>query len=135
VDLNPAVVAWCKGPLAFLTNAASTDRRVKIIVGDVARVIADAPTASYDAVVLDLYEGPHGANNRASDPLYGRDGLERTAEALTPNGVFAIWSEEPDKAFERRLGERFQVTRHRGSRGGRSHLVYVATRQNRRRGP
>jgi spermidine synthase len=133
VDLNPAVVAWCKGPLAFLTKGATADRRVKIIVGDVARLIADAPPASYDAVVLDLYEGPHGANNRVSDPLYCRDALERTAEALTPRGVLAIWSEEADKAFERRLGERFEVTRHRGSRGGRSHLVYLATRQNRRR--
>jgi spermidine synthase len=99
-------------------------------VGNVARVIADAPPASYDAIVLDLYEGPHHANNHVSDPLYGRLALERTAEALKPNGVLAIWSEEPDKAFEARLDERFRVARHRGSRGGRTHIIYLGTRQN-----
>jgi len=135
VDLNPVVVAWCRGPLAFLTNGATTDRRVKTVVGDVARVIAAAPAASYDAIVLDLYEGPHHANNRASDPLYGRQALERAAEALTPNGVLAIWAEQPDVAFEGRLGEGFHVARHRGSRGGRSHVIYLGTRRSRRRAP
>jgi spermidine synthase len=96
-------------------------------------MIADAPAASYDAIVLDLYEGPHRATNRASDPLYGRDALRRTREALTPNGVVAIWSEERDTAFEGRLADCFHVARHRGSRGSRAHVIYLGTRRRRYR--
>jgi spermidine synthase len=127
VDLNPAVVAWCEGPLAFLTKSAITDRRVKVVVGDVARAITDARAGAYDAIILDLYEGPHQANNRVLDPLYGPAALRRTAAALTPDGVFAIWSEEPDKAFETRLGAAFRVDRHKGSRGGRKHVIYLGS--------
>ena len=72
VDLNQAVVTWCKGPLGPLTGRAIEDPRVRTRVADVARVIAEAPAGSYDAIILDLYEGPHEAVNRASDPLYGQ---------------------------------------------------------------
>jgi spermidine synthase len=129
VDLNAAVVGWCKGPLAPLTNDALGDRRVKVVVGDVARAITDAPPGSYDAIVLDLYEGPHHANNRATDPLYGIGALRRTADALTPDGVVAIWSEEVDTIFESRMKAAFQFERHHGSRGGRKHVIYVGTRK------
>jgi spermidine synthase len=133
VELNPVVVTWCKGPLALLTKGATADRRVRIVVGDVSRVIADARAGSYDAIVLDLYEGPHQANNRASDPLYGLDALERTAEALTPDGVVAVWSEEADVAFEARMSAVFHMDRHRGAHGGRKHVIYVGKRKARRR--
>ncbi|HVX96590.1 MAG TPA: spermidine synthase, partial [Polyangia bacterium] len=85
-ELNPAVVAWCAGPLAALTNGATSDRRVTTVVADVARVIADAAPGSYDAIVLDLYEGPHQATGRAHDPFYGFEAMRRTARALTPDG-------------------------------------------------
>ena len=58
VELNPVVVTWCAGPLATLTNGATSDKRVTMVVADVARVIADARPGTYDAIVLDLYEGP-----------------------------------------------------------------------------
>jgi len=128
VELNPAVVTWCQGPLAALTAAAVSDRRVTTVVGDVARVIADAAPASYDAIVLDLYEGPHQVNNRAYDPLYGIAALRRAAQALTPDGVLAVWSEEPDAAFEDRLAIEFAAERHRSGGGGRRHVIYVAKR-------
>ena len=130
VDLNPAIVGWCTGPLSALTKSATSDRRVRVVIGDVARVIADAPAGSYDAIVLDLYEGPHRAINRRSDPLYGDTALKRTAEALAPDGVLAIWSEERDETFERVFADRFDVTRHR-SRGGRSHVIYLGKRRHR----
>ena len=134
VDLNAAVVAWCAGPLAPLTRRATADRRVKTVVGDVARVIANAGAAAYDGIILDLYEGPHQANNRAGDPLYGVAALRRTAEALAPDGVVAIWSEERDEAFEARLGQFFTVERHRSARAaGASIVVYVGTRDTRPR--
>jgi spermidine synthase len=123
VDLNATVVSWVKGPLAPLTDGALGDRRVTIKVADVARAIANAPAGSYDAIVLDLYEGPH--DNSPYDPLYGRPALERTVKALTPDGVFAVWSEEPDPAFEERMAEVFLVERHKGPRGGRQHVIYV----------
>jgi spermidine synthase len=129
VDLNEAVVGWCKGPLAPLTDDATADRRVKVVVGDVAHAIKEAPAGSYDAVALDLYEGPHDANNRATDPLYGVAALRRTAEALTPDGVVAIWSEEVDSAFEARLTAAFRFERHHGAPGGRKHVIYVGTRK------
>jgi spermidine synthase len=128
VELNPAVVAWCAGPLARLTNGATADKRVTTVVADVARAIADARPGTYDAIILDLYEGPHGANNRAHDPLYGIAALKRTATALTPDGALAVWSEAPDQAFEDRLAVDFRFERHRGAGGGRKHAIYVAKR-------
>jgi spermidine synthase len=129
VDLNAVVVSWCRGPLAGLTGNAIEDGRVKTLIADVAEVIAGAPPGSYDAVVLDLYEGPHQANNRGPDPLYGRAALERTAAALKPDGVVAVWSEEPDRAFEARFSAAgFFVRRHPGGRGGRAHVVYIGKR-------
>ena len=132
VDLNRQMVAWTYGPLAALTGGAIQDRRVKTVIDNVARVIAGAPAGSYEAIVLDLYEGPHGANNRAADPLYGKKALERTWAALTPAGVLAIWSEERDAPFEARLeAAGFRVARHPGGRGGRAHVLYIGTRQAR----
>jgi spermidine synthase len=128
VELNAAVIAWCAGPLAILTKGATTDKRVTMVVADVARVIADASPGSFDAIVLDLYEGPHQANNRAHDPLYGLAALKRTAAALTEDGALAVWSEEPDQAFEDRLAADFRVERHRGTGGGRKHAIYIARR-------
>jgi spermidine synthase len=127
VDLNPVVVDWCRGPLAALSGDALADRRVAVRVDDVARVIAGSAPGAWDAIVLDLYEGPHQATNRRGDPLYGARALERSALTLRPGGLLAIWSEEPDRAFEQRLeaaGMAFE--RHRAGRGGRNHVVYVA---------
>jgi spermidine synthase len=129
VDLNPTVVRWCRGPLAPLgplTNRAADDRRVTIQVADVATVIAQAPADSYDAILIDLYEGPHEAVNRAGDPLYGAKALRRAWRALCPGGAFGVWSEEADSAFAQRLAAAgFQTAAHHDARGGRTHTVYV----------
>jgi spermidine synthase len=130
VELNPVVVAWCRGPLAALTHDALGDRRVKVVVRDVASIIRDATPGAHDAIVLDLHEGPHHANNRPSDPLYGPAALERAGKALRPGGVLAVWSEEPDRPFETRLrAAGFEVQRHASGRGGRTHTIYVGTRR------
>ena len=128
-EINPRVVAWCRGQLAGLTDGATTDRRVDVVVDDVARVIARAPAGSFDAIILDLYEGPHEATCRAGDPLYGAQALERMRAALAPGGVAAIWSEEADPPFEARLASAgFRVERVRAGSGGRRHIVYLGTR-------
>jgi len=126
VELTGAVVDWCRGPLAALTGGAVADSRVRVDVADVARVIAGAAPGAYDAIVLDLYEGPNAATQRADDPFYGASALARSHAALAPGGVLAIWAEDPDAAFERRFAAAgFEVSTHREGRGGRRHIVYL----------
>jgi len=126
VELNPQVADWCRGPLAPLTDGAATDPRVTIAIADVADHLQKAPRGAYDVILLDLYEGPHAATQRPNDPLYGPEALARTRAALRPGGVVAIWSEEADAPFERRLADAgFRAERHRLGRGGRAHVVYL----------
>ncbi|HET9625968.1 MAG TPA: hypothetical protein VFP84_31625 [Kofleriaceae bacterium] len=127
-ELTPTVAAWCKGPLAVLTNGAVNDRRVSVVIGDVSRVIADAPHGHYDAIILDLYEGPHAATQRGDDPFYGGPALTRSRAALVPRGVLAVWSEDPDAAFKRRFEHvGFDVEVHKMG-ATRKHVVYLGRR-------
>lgn len=127
-ELDPTIVGWCRGPLAPLTNGAVDDPRVTVVVGDVARVIASAERGAYDAILLDLYEGPHGATQRRDDPFYGHDALLRARSALAPRGTLAVWAEDPDPAFPVRFGKAgFDVTVHRPGKG-RTHVVYLGIR-------
>jgi spermidine synthase len=128
-ELTPAVEDWCRGPLAPLTGDALADPRVRVVIDDVARVIATAPAGQLHAILLDLYEGPHAATQRAGDPFYGRAALARSRAALAAGGVLAVWSEEPDEAFARRLAAAgFEVATHRlGVR--RRHAVYLGRRR------
>ena len=126
VELNADVAAWCRGPLLPLTDGAVADPRVTIEVADVSAHLGRVRPGSYDAILFDLYEGPHAATQAADDPLYGPAALVRARAALRPGGVFAVWSEEADSRFERRLGEAgFRVEKHRAGRGGRAHTVYL----------
>jgi spermidine synthase len=128
-ELTPAVLDWCRGPLAALTASAVLDPRVRVVIGDAARVIEQAPHGHYDAIVLDLYEGPHAATQRADDPFYGRAALQRSRAALAPGGVAAVWSEEPDEAFARRFAAAgFDVATHRLGKT-RTHIVYLGRRR------
>jgi spermidine synthase len=130
-ELTEAVFDWCRGPLAPLTAGAVLDPRVRVVIGDVAGVIAEAPRGHYDAIVLDLYEGPHAATQRADDPFYGRAALARSHAALAPGGVLAVWSEEPDEAFLRRFqAQGFEVASHRLGKT-RTHTVYLGRRRPR----
>jgi spermidine synthase len=127
-ELNQRVVDWCRGPLSVLTDGAIADPRVKVVVDDVARVIARAPAESYDAIILDLYEGPHAATNRPRDPLYGATAVARMFAALAPGGMVAVWSEEADPPFEARLvAAGFQIQRIKVG-GGRCHVIHLGTR-------
>jgi spermidine synthase len=135
-ELNAVVVRWCQGPLAALTGGAVLDPRVRVFVGDVADAIRRGLTHRYDAILLDLYEGPHGATQGVDDAWYGPTALAMAHAALSPGGVLAVWSEDPDSAFPRRMERAgFDVTVHRGGRGGGGvHLVYVGVRRGRRQG-
>lgn len=127
-ELTPEVETWCRGPLAPLTRGAANDPRVRIVIRDVARVIEDAPRGAYDAIVLDLYEGPHAASKRQNDPFYGRAALERTFAALSPGGVLAIWSEEANAIFKRRMTDAGFETRVHHPGGSRAYVVYLGRR-------
>jgi spermidine synthase len=128
-ELEPAVVSWCRGPLAPGAGRPLDDPRVCVHTENVAAPLARAAAGSaprYDAIALDLFEGPGGDD----DPLFGNAGLARLRDALAGEGVAAVWSERRDARFERRLrkagfeGERLSPEAGRGLR----HVVYVARR-------
>jgi spermidine synthase len=130
-ELNPIMVKWCRGPIAHLSGGAVDDPRVKIVIDDVASLIRYAANKGkgnrFDAIILDLYEGPHEGAPGRGKYLYGDMALELSSSALKAGGVFAVWSEDPDKAFEKRLkAARFSVNRQRPGRGGRRHVVYIS---------
>jgi spermidine synthase len=134
-EIEPAIVRWCRGPLAGLHRRAMDDPRVTIRMEDVAQGIAHAaevtakPPAEtpFDAIVLDLFEGPRTANQAWDDPFYGPQALERTRAALTPGGIFAVWSEDVDPAFAKRLRSAgFTVETLRPGKGGPRHVVYLS---------
>lgn len=128
-ELTPEVAAWCRGPLAPLTGGAVLDPRVEAVIGDVADVVARATPGRYDAILLDLYEGPRAATQRRDDPFYGPSALARSRAALAPGGVLAVWSEDPDAPFERRFGAAgFTVATHKVRGDGRVHIVYLGVR-------
>ena len=128
-ELNPDVLAWCRGPLGPITSHAVEDPRVRVELGDVSRVIAATPAATYDSILLDLYEGPNAATQDASDPFWGTGALQRSRAALVPGGVLGVWSEDADAAFAKRFGGAgFHLTTHRIGSGGRKHVVYLGRR-------
>ncbi|MCX5745350.1 MAG: spermidine synthase [Proteobacteria bacterium] len=127
-ELDPTIVDWCRTHLADLTGNAMADPRATIEIGDVAKVIGRAK-GLYDAILLDLYEGPHAATQGRDDPFYGPAALARTEAALTPTGVFAVWSEDADPSFKKRLQTRFDIEWHKFGDGGRQHVVYIARKK------
>lgn len=131
-ELSPAVVDWCRGPLGVLTQTAVDDPRVAVETDDVAAAIIAASRRGaerFDAIIIDLYVGPGADTDPLFDPWYGSHALQTTARALTPGGVFAVWGENPDAAFEKRLtAAGFAFERLRPGRGGLRHVVYLATK-------
>jgi spermidine synthase len=129
-ELNPVVVDWCRGPLAALSRNAVSDPRVSIVIENVADTIAKSAQAGsqkFDAIIIDLYEGPGAAADAELDPFYGSRALHRTSAALRGEGIFAVWGENPDARFEKLLaGAKFSVERLRPGKGGLRHVVYIA---------
>lgn len=131
-ELVPAVVAWAQGPMAELFGDSLTDERVRIEVEDVGRVIRSS-RGSYDAILLDVDNGPEGLTRDSNGGLYGVEGLRAARAALRPGGVLAVWSCAPDRDFAarlRRTGFHMEEvrTRARGRDGGARHVIWLATR-------
>ena len=132
-ELVPAVVEWARGPMADLHQGTLDDPRVDIHVGDVGALIR-SKTAAYDAILLDVDNGPDGLTRASNDSLYNHTGLRAAKAALRPNGVLAVWSSAPDSAFTRRLREVGFATdevnvRANGKRGGARHVLWMATKR------
>ena len=110
VELVGAVVRWNRELIGHLADAPLLDPRVRVIEGDVADVIGTA-RERYDAILLDVDNGPEAFTSRENRHLYSREGLRRAREALRPNGVLAIWSTFESRAFTARLREADLETR------------------------
>jgi spermidine synthase len=131
-ELVPAVVAWNRGPLGALAGHPLDDARVTVREVDVAQILR-AGHQAYDAILLDVDNGPRGLTREGNNWLYSREGLDAAFAALRPAGVFALWSASPDRAFARLLRQaEFDVdeerVRARGPRSGGYHTIWMARR-------
>jgi spermidine synthase len=129
-ELVPEIIEWARGPMAELAAGCLDDPRVAIVERDVAAVIGAAHRA-YDAILLDVDNGPDGLTRDANDQLYSMRGLAAARAALKPGGVLAIWSAAPDPAFARRLkqsgfGVEEVVVRARSNGKGPRHVIWFA---------
>lgn len=130
-ELVPAVVAWAKGPMAALHGNSLIDPRTQIVVDDVA-VCIDTDKSNYDAILLDVDNGPDGLTAIANDGLYSAYGLAVAKAAIRPGGVLAIWSAGPDRKFAPRLQNAgFRVeevpVRANKAKSGVRHIIWLCT--------
>jgi spermidine synthase len=131
-ELVPAVAAWARGPMAEVFGNSLTDPRVSIRELDVGHLIRSG-SGAYDAILLDVDNGPEGLSRTANDALYDAKGLRAAYTALHQGGVLAVWSSGPDANFSQRLFKAgFDVdelrARANGRRGGARHVIWIATR-------
>ena len=130
-ELVPEVIAWGRGPMASVFDGSLDDPRVGIHTGDVGALIASRKGA-YDAILLDVDNGPDGITHAANDGLYDRAGLLAARDALKPGGVLAVWSSGPDSRFTKRLKDaRFTVEEANVRANGRSgarHVIWLAVK-------
>lgn len=131
-ELVPAVVAWARGPMAAIHGGSLVDPRVAICETDVGKLIK-AGRASWDAILLDVDNGPEGLTREANSSLYNPAGLRAAREALRPGGVLAVWSSGPDRRFAARLSQAGFLcdeinVRANGRGGGARHVIWIATR-------
>lgn len=129
-ELVPEIIDWARGPMATLTAGCLDDPRVMLVMHDVALMI-EAAQAGYDAILLDVDNGPEGLTRRENDRLYSRHGLQLAKRALAPGGILAIWSAFRDPAFTRVLREAgFAVdevsVRARSNGKGARHVIWFA---------
>jgi spermidine synthase len=132
-ELAPAVVAWARGAMAELFAGCLDDARVNVRVEDVGDILREARGA-YDAILLDVDNGPDGLTAAMNDGLYDARGLAAAQAALRPGGVLAVWSAYRDAPFAARLRragfavEEKTVRAHRGKKGAK-HLIWLAARR------
>jgi spermidine synthase len=129
-ELVPAVIAWARGPMASIFADSLNDPRASILSADVIEVIQSHPSA-FDAILLDVDNGPEGLIRKANDALYDLKGLKAVRRALRPGGVLAVWSSGPNPLFSKRLRDAgFAVdevaVRATAKRSGARHVIWFA---------
>jgi spermidine synthase len=134
-ELVPAVVRWARGPMIEVFGDSLADPRVRIHEGDVGRLIR-AGRSMFDAILLDVDNGPEGLTRDANDVLYDLPGLTAARTALRSGGVLAVWAAKPDPKFALRLRKAdFDVdeimVRANKARAGAKHTIWIATRGGR----
>jgi spermidine synthase len=132
VEISAAVIRWNAERLGALNGHAAADARVSIVEGDVVDRVGATPMA-YDAILLDVDNGPRAVGRKRNAWLYSPEGLSALREALTPAGVLAIWSAGPEVGFSDRLREvGFEVVLHRtqshAARTRERHFIWLGTR-------
>ena len=131
-ELVPAVIGWARGPMADIFGDSLDDPRTSIREADVVDVIASHGSA-FDAILLDVDNGPEGLIRKANDALYDLKGLKAIRRALRPGGVLAVWSSGPNPQFSKRLrAAGFDVNevavRATTKRSGARHVIWFATK-------
>lgn len=127
-ELVPAVIAWARGPMAAVFADTLADPRVSIRETDVVDLISSSRSA-YDAILLDVDNGPEGLTRAANNRLYDLRGLNAARTALRARGVLAVWSSAKNRPFARRLSlAGFAVDEVTVRAGGARHVVWMATR-------
>ncbi|VWX57707.1 spermidine synthase [Sphingorhabdus sp. 109] len=129
-ELIPAIVQWARGPMADLSQKCLEDSRVTVTIGDVANVIGKAER-DYDAILLDVDNGPDGLTHEANDRLYSMAGLATAKKALRSNGILAVWSSESDNRFTARLKKsgfavEVKTVSARSNGKGAKHTIWLA---------
>ncbi|MCY1670764.1 spermidine synthase [Novosphingobium sp. SL115] len=135
-ELVPEIIEWAKGPMKDLEAGCLDDPRVRLVMADVAEVISanalSVGGTGYDAILLDVDNGPDGLVRRGNNRLYTMRGLRTAMDALRPGGVLAIWSAARDPNFTQRLkAAGFTVdeveVRARTNGKGAKHVIWFAT--------
>lgn len=132
VEIVPELIAWAGREMAAVFGDCLADPRVAVTAGDVVAAIA-AASGTFDAILLDVDNGPDGLTRRANDTLYGESGLRAAHRALTRGGVLALWSAAPDEAFTRRLSRCGFAVQAQTVRAGRTrrrarHTIWTGVR-------
>jgi spermidine synthase len=132
-ELVPEIIEWARGPMVDLMDGCLDDPRVELLIEDVVPVIGRA-RSRYDAILLDVDNGPDGLTAAANDRLYSTAGLEAAKVALKPGGILAIWSAGSDDAFTRRLRQSGYLVdevavKARDNGKGPRHVIWFATKR------
>jgi len=133
-ELVPGVIEWNRGALGEKSGNPVRDARARVLNQDVAELLRDQ-AQGFDAIMLDVDNGPEGLTQKSNNWLYSADGLNACARALRPSGILAVWSASADRAFSDKLAkagfkaEEVQVFAH-GNRGTR-HTIWIAEKRKR----
>ncbi|MCW3796794.1 spermidine synthase [Sphingomonas sp. BN140010] len=128
-ELVPEIIDWARGPMAALTDGCLDDPRVTVALRDVTNEIAGG---GWDAILLDVDNGPDALVRAQNQWLYEPGGLAVTRQALRPGGLLAIWSASSDARFSRTLASagfrvEEEVVRARANGKGPRHHIWFAT--------